>query len=70
MKTTTSNTKNVLELYSELSWTERSLIRELAVQSLLDDGKTKIGPIDINCSIEFFYNKHSSFEDIINNCFF
>jgi len=57
--------KEILEMYKELSWIDRSLIRELAVQSLLDAGATEVGTSDVNCAIVSLYNSHGSFTNIV-----
>ena len=55
----------IIQAYKDLPWVERSLIKELAVQTLLDEGAKEIGTSDVNCSIVSLYNSHGSFASVI-----
>ena len=55
----------IIQAYKDLPWVERSLIKELAVQTLLDEGATEIGTSDVNCSIVSLYNSYGNFSDIV-----
>ena len=55
----------IMKEYKSLSWAERSIVRELAVQSLLDTGSTEVGTSDVNCSIVSLYNSYGSFANIV-----
>jgi|LauGreDrversion4_2_1035121.scaffolds.fasta_scaffold69638_3 hypothetical protein len=55
----------IIQAYKDLSWVERSLIKEIAVQTLLDQGATEIGTSDVNCSIVSLYNSCGNFSNIV-----
>lgn len=57
--------KEIMKEYIGLSWVERSIVREIAVQSLLDAGTTEVGTSDVNCSIVSLYNSYGSFARIV-----
>ena len=57
--------KEIIETYNGLSWTDRSLVKELAVRSLLDAGATEVGTSDVNCAIVSLYNSYGSFTNIV-----
>ena len=55
----------IIQTYKALPWVERSLIKELAVQTLLDGGATEIGTSDVNCAIVSLYNSRGGFVGVI-----
>jgi len=55
----------IIQAYKDLSWVERSLIKELAVQTLLDQGAIEIGTSDVNCAIVSLYNSRGGFAGVI-----
>lgn len=55
----------IIQAYKDLSWVERSLIKELAIQTFLDEGSAEIGTSDVNCAIVSFYNSRDGFADAI-----
>ncbi len=55
----------IIQAYKELPWLERSLIKELAVQSLLDAGAAEVGTSDVNCAIVSLFSSHGSFAGVI-----
>lgn len=57
----------ILEEYQELLFVERSLIRQIASESLVEAGAEEVGTSDVHNEIINLYNRFGDFELIIED---